>query len=463
MPKISIIMPSLNVVPYIRECLESVISQTLQDIEILCVDAGSTDGTQDILYEYAEKDARIQVIASAQKSYGHQMNLGIENASGEYIGIVETDDFILPEMYEEMYAYAKENDAEFVKSDFDVFTTLSDGKRLFLKYSLGKYSSVKYNTVFTAEDYINNKNTIDVFIWNGIYKRSFLQRNHISFQETTGAAFQDCSFRYQAALNVKRGFFLNRSFYRYRRDNINSSTYNSKCVLFNLSECKNLIRIAEESRVDQKQMEFLAREIAVIALRPYIELLTWGQPAEGTEEALDEFRNILKDFIDHGILKQTSATRDLWMEIRIFMDKPEFYDYYSHLKAEIAFETVKSFLEKTAVEKHVILFGSGYVGSCAYCLMRCNGIQNIAAFCDNDKSKWGSSHMGCPVMSLESALKQFPDAYFIITNAAHSDAIQKQLQDYGVDEQRITEYNLSTFPMDCTNMIMRLKRFCHGN
>ena len=156
MPKISIIMPSLNVVPYIRECLESVISQTLQDIEILCVDAGSTDGTQDILYEYAEKDARIQVIASVQKSYGHQMNLGIENASGEYIGIVETDDFILPEMYEEMYAYAKENDAEFVKSDFDVFTTLSDGKRLFLKYSLGKYSSVKYNTIFTAEDYINN-------------------------------------------------------------------------------------------------------------------------------------------------------------------------------------------------------------------------------------------------------------------------------------------------------------------
>lgn len=71
--------------------------------------------------------------------------------------------------------------------------------------------------------------------------------------------------------------------------------------------------------------------------------------------------------------------------------------------------------------------------------------------------------MGCPVMSLESALKQFADAYFIITNAAHSDAIQKQLQDYGVDEQRVTEYNLSTFPMDCTNMIMRLKRFCHGS
>lgn len=463
MPKISIIMPSLNVAPYIRECLESVLSQTLQDIEILCIDAGSTDGTQDILYEYVKKDTRIQVIVSDQKSYGYQMNLGMKMASGEYIGIVETDDFILPKMYEELYACARENDAEFVKSDFDVFTTLSDGNRLFLKYSLEKYSSAKYNTIFAAEDYFNNKNTIDVFIWNGIYKRSFLQRNHISFQETPGAAFQDCSFRYQTALNVKRGFFLNQSFYRYRRDNIYSSTYNSKCVLFNLSECKNLIRIARESRAEKKQMEFLAREIAVIAHRPYIELLTWGRPAEATEEALDEFRNILKDFINHGILKQTSVTENLWMEIRIFVENPEFYNYYAHLKAEIAFETVKAFLEKAAIEKHVILFGCGYVGSCAYCLMRCNGIDNIAAFCDNDKSKWNRPHMGCPVMSLESAVKQFPDAYFIITNAVHTDAIQKQLQDYGVNKQRVAEYNLSTFPMDCTNMIMRLRRFCHAS
>lgn len=67
MPKISVIMPSLNVAPYIRECMESVINQTLKDMEILCIDAGSTDGTWEILQEYAVKDSRIQLIRSTKK------------------------------------------------------------------------------------------------------------------------------------------------------------------------------------------------------------------------------------------------------------------------------------------------------------------------------------------------------------------------------------------------------------
>ena len=94
MPKVSIIMPSLNVASYIEECMESVIHQSLQDIEILCVDAGSTDGTLEILNEYAKKDGRIRVIKSDRKSYGCQMNLGMKKASGKYIGIVETDDYL---------------------------------------------------------------------------------------------------------------------------------------------------------------------------------------------------------------------------------------------------------------------------------------------------------------------------------------------------------------------------------
>lgn len=457
MPKVSIIMPSLNVAPYITECMESVIHQTLQDLEILCVDAGSTDGTWEILEEYSKRDGRIRLIRSPQKSYGYQMNLGIREAVGEYVGIVETDDFILLEMYQELYTYAKENNAEFVKSDFDVFTTFPDGERLFLKYSLEKYSSARYHTVFMSEDYFNSKCTIDVFAWNGIYKKAFLKENRIWFQETPGAAFQDCGFRYQVALNARRGFFLDRSFYCYRRDNTNSSTYNSKCVLFNLAECKNLIHIAKQTgKTGKKQMEFLAREIAVIAHRPYIELLTWGQPAKGTEEALNEFRSILKDFIRQGILNQMSVTADDWLAIRMFVDNPEFYDYYARLKAETTAESVKLFLKSIADFKHIFLFGSGYVGSCAYCLLRSNGIQNITAFCDNDKNKWGHTHMGRMVILPEDAAKQYPDAYFIITNAAHSDDIQRQLYEYGIDKKQITIYNLSTFPMDCTNMIMRL-------
>ena len=88
MPKVTVIMPSLNVRKYISTCIESVLAQTLQDIEILAVDAGSDDGTLEILQDYARRDERIRLIHSDKRSYGYQINLGISLAQGDYIGIV---------------------------------------------------------------------------------------------------------------------------------------------------------------------------------------------------------------------------------------------------------------------------------------------------------------------------------------------------------------------------------------
>lgn len=460
MIKVSVLMPSLNVVRYIRECIETVLSQTMEEIEVLCIDAGSTDGTLEILEEYAGKDSRVRLIKSDKKSYGYQMNLGLKEAVGEYIGVVETDDFILPEMYEELYTFAGKNNADYVKSDFDIFTTLEDGQRIFLKYSLKKYSGIIYDAIYTPQDFLMRKQTIDIFIWNGIYKRDFLLEKGIWFQETSGAAFQDCGFRYQVVLNAERGFFLEGSFYRYRRDNVNSSTYNSKCVLFNLSECKNLLRIAAKAGMgSQKQTAFLARECAVIALAPYIELLMWGEPADETKEALEEFRIILKDFIDRGILNRDSVTGGAWLEIRMFVENPDFYDYYAHLKAEIAAQVILEFLHEIEKKRQVVLFGSGFVGTCAYCLIRNNGIRNIASFCDNDERKWGSAYLGSMVISPEDAVKRFPDAFYLIANAGHANEIQKQLWALGVSEDQIMTYDLTTSPMDCTNVVMRRKLF----
>lgn len=459
MPKVSIIMPSLNVAPYIRECMDSVICQTLGDIEILCVDAGSTDGTWEILGEYAQKDRRIRLIESEKKSYGYQMNLGIREAAGEYIGIVETDDFVLPQMFETLYDYAKEHDADVVKSDFDIFTTFRDGGRVFLKYSLAKYSGAAYHTSFSSDAYISFGQKMDVFIWNGIYRREFLLKSQILFQETPGAAFQDCGFRYQTALHLKRGFFLDQSFYRYRRDNINSSTYNPKCVLFNLAECKNLIRIAEETYGDNsKQMTFLAREIAGIVQGPYVELLTWGQPAEETNAALEEFRTILKGFIRKGTLNPASLGSNAWFALRLFVDDAEFYDAYAHLKAEVIAETTRAFLAQIEKKESVILFGGGFVGACAYCLIRNNGINTIAAFTDNDQTKWGSTYCNCQVLSPKEAARRYPDAFFLITNAAHAGEIGEQLRNLGVAEEQTMVYTCSTFPLDCTNRVMRGKQ-----
>ena len=144
MAKVSVIMPSLNVAAYIDEAVESVLRQTLEDIEVICVDAGSTDGTWEKLEGYASSDGRLKLIRSDKKSYGYQMNLGISEAAGDYIGIVETDDYIELDMYERLYDAAIETNADIVKSDFDMFITGDNGQRIYVPYSLRKLNRVKY-------------------------------------------------------------------------------------------------------------------------------------------------------------------------------------------------------------------------------------------------------------------------------------------------------------------------------
>ena len=198
-PKVSIIMPSLNVGPFIRECIDSAVNQTLRDIEILCVDAGSTDGTAEILQEYAAKDSRVRFIHSDVRSYGYQMNLGLDAATGEYIGILETDDWTEPDQFEKMYTAAREQDADLVKSNYYWYYT-KGGVRSEPFENLKK---CRYETVFCP---MEDRNLFNVTpsIWSGIYRRQMLLDHNIRFNETPGASFQDTSFHFMLCTVAKR-------------------------------------------------------------------------------------------------------------------------------------------------------------------------------------------------------------------------------------------------------------------
>ena len=112
MAKVSVIVPTYNVEPYLRECMDSIIGQTMKELEIICVNDGSTDGSLAILKEYAEKDSRVVLIDKQNAGYGCAMNDGLDRATGEYIGIVEPDDFVDRHMYEDLYRIAKEKDLD---------------------------------------------------------------------------------------------------------------------------------------------------------------------------------------------------------------------------------------------------------------------------------------------------------------------------------------------------------------
>ena len=114
MPKVSIIVPTYNVEMYLDQCMESLQRQTLKDIEIICVNDGSKDHSLEIMQRYAADDPRIVIIDKENGGYGKAMNVGLDRATGEYIGILEPDDYVPLNMYEDLYQAAKERDLDFV-------------------------------------------------------------------------------------------------------------------------------------------------------------------------------------------------------------------------------------------------------------------------------------------------------------------------------------------------------------
>ena len=229
MAKVSIIIPTYNVEMYLVECMESVVNQTLKDIEIICINDGSTDGSLEILKSYAQKDDRIVLVDKENGGYGIGMNIGLDKATGEYIGIVEPDDFIPLNMYSDLYEKAVENDLDFIKADFYRFKRDSETEDMELVYNHLSPNKEDYNVVFNPSEtpeairYIMNT-------WSGIYKRSFIEEFHIRHNETPGASFQDNGFWFQTFVYAKRGMIIDTPYYMNRRDNPNSSVHNKEKV-----------------------------------------------------------------------------------------------------------------------------------------------------------------------------------------------------------------------------------------
>lgn len=219
MPKVSIVMPAYNVERYFRQCIESVINQTLEDIEIIPVDDGSPDNCGKIMDEYAAKDSRIKPIHQPNGGYGKAVNAGIEAATGEYVGIVETDDWIEPQMYEKLYNQAKKLDADMCKCDFSYYY----GNDRF-KPCHNMMTVAKEDELFTIKD-CPELFLYHVSIWSAIYKRDYLNRNNIRVIETKSASYQDMPFMVEVLAKGAKITLVHDALLNYRtEEGMNSST-----------------------------------------------------------------------------------------------------------------------------------------------------------------------------------------------------------------------------------------------
>jgi len=247
--KISIIVPVYNVEKYLNKCMDSIINQTLKDIEIICVDDGSTDDCPNILDEYAKKDNRIKVIHKVNEGYGKAINVGVKAATGEYIGIVESDDCILPKMFETLYCKAEENNLDLIKSSYYLYWENLDIKQYIWKSELEEY----YDKVLTRDDYelLFRFSPVN---WTGIYKRTFLEKNNIYHNETPGASYQDTGFLFQVMSFVSRAMWIKDAFYLYRQDNP-AASIKSKSKMYALIDEYNFIENILRTHGKTKELE----------------------------------------------------------------------------------------------------------------------------------------------------------------------------------------------------------------
>lgn len=214
--KVSILVPICNVEKYLDKCLQSIIKQSLNEIEIVCINDGSKDNSLEIIKKYAQNDNRIIIIDKANTGYGDSMNQGLRIAKGEYIGIVESDDFIDGDMFRKLYENAKKYNADIVKSNFYFYW--ENPLKLIYKNNL-KIKSILLDTEICRRKLFLGMPAI----WSAIYKNDWLKKEKIEFLPTPGASYQDISFRFKSVALAQKIVLIPEALLYYRQDNPNSS------------------------------------------------------------------------------------------------------------------------------------------------------------------------------------------------------------------------------------------------
>ena len=241
MIKVSILVPIYNVEQFLPECLDSLINQTLKDIEIICINDGSKDKSPEIIKAYAKKDKRIKVINKENSGYGDSMNQGLKKATGEYVGIVESDDFIDVDAFEKLYEIAKNENVEVVKSNFyEYYGDVKKDKGVSDLFPMDEIGRV-----------LDSREERQIFyqppcIWAAIYNREFLEKNKINFLPTPGASYQDTGFNFKVWASARRVYFVKRAFLHYRQDNSNSSVKDAGKIYCVKEEYDDIERFLKE-------------------------------------------------------------------------------------------------------------------------------------------------------------------------------------------------------------------------
>lgn len=320
MVKVSVVIPVYNVEKYLKQCLDSIANQTLKEIEVICVNDGSNDASYDIIMEYVNRDPRFKVIDKKNSGYGASMNRGFDMACGEYIGIVESDDFIEPNMLKSLYDCAAANDLDVCKGGFYYYYSAPVEK------NIGCYlpkRAIRKGVFCPTTDFKSLREQIEFFnikptIWSAIYKKDFIRENNIRFTETPGASFQDTAFNFMVWALAKRVKLLNECFLHYRQDNEGSSINSGTKVFCVCDEYAKIESFLDENPALKKELEPVKNALKYNTYIWNYERLTEEKAGKFIIAAAHEFKRDM----ECGGCKREAYPAHKWNNLKLIIENP---------------------------------------------------------------------------------------------------------------------------------------------
>lgn len=291
MPEVSVIVPVYNVEKYLRQCLDSIVRQSLKDIEIILIDNGAADAERKIIEDYQKNDTRIKVIRFEQnQGYGKAVNTGIKKACGKYISIVESDDFIDEDMLAVLYEKINSYKADIIKSAYIYFDEIR--------------SAVCFNDLKILQDRTFTLKEFPVLIsshpsiWSCLYSRNFLMENEIFFIEKAGTSWVDNPFQLESLYKAEKILYTDKAFYHYRNCRENSSSTLNKALKVPYRCVKDMQNIIEKYNITDSGILYnlalrIMSYIKITIDRAEISDINEIQPL--VNELFEQIDNTLKD------------------------------------------------------------------------------------------------------------------------------------------------------------------------
>ena len=436
MKKISVIVPCYNTEKYIGQCIESILAQTHDNIEIICVDDGSTDATRDIIVEFQQKDNRIQLLCQKNMYAGVARNTGIDHATGEYICFLDSDDFFEKTMLEQLYSSAEINSSDIVLCNASLYDNSTGADTA--------ASWVLHSEYLPSAKEVFSRNDIPALIlrvscsapWNKLYRTQFIRDKLIKFMDTKRC--NDVYFSDMCMLLAERISCVNRNLVHYRINNPDSlQGYSDDDGLYDAFKAAVKVRNEAHQRMLGEDIYKACNDEIVAAS---FSALSQQKNMAHFEKLYNFIRN--EGFEDTGIVQMTK--KDFWLNYeksRFILEHSPiefFYEQTQQLRTRI--KRLRKYLppkESLKGCKRLAIYGAGEIGRMYYGCLSWDANFEITGW--YDKSFERLSSKGIPVKNPDFISKdEFDKIIIAIADEKISAAVKAYLiNDLSVPEEYI--------------------------